>query len=235
MKNGMGCGVLAVIAVAVLASCGGRDGAEEPAAGAAATETHAGQNNVEYVCPPCGCQQDNESHDTPGPCTVCGMAMVDKAGVLSVDAIPQFRRVNDSVWTSGQPTLDQFVKLKAAGVATVINLRVPSEHSGEIEGALVRELGMKYINIPVDLNNPKATDVTEFLTVTDRELSKGLVLIHCTAAIRVGSFWMIRRILRDGWETAAALEEANNIGLQNHRTWLAFAKRMIDESDRGAQ
>ncbi len=34
------------------------------------------------------------------------------------------------------------------------------------------------------------------------------MFIHCTAAIRVGAFWMIRRVLRDGWKVEDAEEEA---------------------------
>jgi hypothetical protein len=39
------------------------------------------------------------------------------------------------------------------------------------------------------------------------------MFIHCTAAIRVGAFWMIRRVLRDNFTPDAALEEARKIGL----------------------
>ncbi len=39
------------------------------------------------------------------------------------------------------------------------------------------------------------------------------MFIHCTAAIRVGAFWMIRRVLRDGFTQEAALEEARKVGL----------------------
>jgi hypothetical protein len=40
------------------------------------------------------------------------------------------------------------------------------------------------------------------------------MFIHCTAAIRVGAFWMIRRVLRDGMTYDAALEEAKKVGLR---------------------
>jgi hypothetical protein len=55
------------------------------------------------------------------------------------------------------------------------------------------------------------------------------VFIHCTAAIRVGAFWMIRRVLRDGWEFEKALEEANQIGLRNNAGLTAFAKEYIEK------
>ena len=41
------------------------------------------------------------------------------------------------------------------------------------------------------------------------------MFIHCTAAIRVGAFWAIRRALRDGLTPDAALEEGRKVGLVN--------------------
>ena len=45
-------------------------------------------------------------------------------------------------------------------------------------------------------------------------------------ANRVGAFWMIRRVIRDGWTLENAEEEARKIGLRNE-TLLAFAKDYI--------
>mgnify|MGYP006198122651 CR=1 FL=1 len=55
-----------------------------------------------------------------------------------------------------------------------------------------------------------ATDaqVDEFLTLTDDPANRP-IFIHCTAAIRVGAFWLIRRVVRDGYTWDAALAEAD--------------------------
>ena len=37
----------------------------------------------EYVCPPCGCDKDNEVFDKPGACPTCGMALVEKGSAVS--------------------------------------------------------------------------------------------------------------------------------------------------------
>ena len=39
------------------------------------------------------------------------------------------------------------------------------------------------------------------------------MFIHCTAAIRVGAFWLLRRVARDGWAWDKALDEARKVGL----------------------
>ncbi len=184
------------------------------------------QSPVEYTCPPCGCRGDDATHNSPGNCPNCGMEMIDKSTTLTISGIPNFSKPNDSVWTGGQPTLAQLEKLKEAGVRTVINLRMPEEHDGHLEMARVKELGMRYVNIPVDYSRPDTADVTAFLRATDTTLNKGRVFIHCTAAIRVGAFWMIRRIVRDGVEAAQAREEARTIGLGNQQSWVDFATKM---------
>jgi hypothetical protein len=53
------------------------------------------------------------------------------------------------------------------------------------------------------------------------------MFIHCTAAIRVGTFWMIRRVLRDGMSEDAALEEAKKVGLANAPHLEEFARKYI--------
>jgi hypothetical protein len=53
------------------------------------------------------------------------------------------------------------------------------------------------------------------------------MFMHCTAAIRVGAFWMIRRAVRDGLSVEAALEEGRNVGLVNAPHLEEFAKQYI--------
>ena len=53
------------------------------------------------------------------------------------------------------------------------------------------------------------------------------VFIHCTAAIRVGAYWMIRRVLRDGMTYDAALEEARKIGFRDAPHLEQFARSYI--------
>lgn len=188
------------------------------------------QEKKQYVCPPCGCSNDGTAHDAPGNCPACNMVLIEKTAAMSeLTGIPNFRKLNEQVWTGGQPWLEHFSKLKEGGIKVVINLRAPTEHQAAKEEARVKELGMTYFNIPVDFQAPDELDVDDFLKLTDEQLKNGPVFIHCTAAIRVGAFWMIRRVLRDGWEFEKALEEANQIGLRNNANLTAFAREYIDK------
>ena len=141
-------------------------------------------------------------------------------------AIFNFTRVSDQYCTGGQPKLEALEKLKAEGVKAIINLRQPSEHRAGDEEAKAKELGLKYFNIPVVYRDPKEEQATEFLKITDDPANRP-IFIHCTAAIRVGAFWMIRRVLRDGWTVEAAEEEAKKIGLREAPHMTEFAKNYI--------
>jgi uncharacterized protein (TIGR01244 family) len=160
------------------------------------------------------------------------MALVDKTSINEAAAIPNFLKLSSQVWTGGQPTLDQLSKLKQEGAKAVINLRPPSENNDEgvREAARLKELGLPYFNIPVVYTQPLSKDADTFLKITDEQLKNGPVFIHCAAAIRVGAFWMIRRVLRDGWNIERALEEAHKIGLSSQRHLIAFANEYIDKN-----
>jgi uncharacterized protein (TIGR01244 family) len=145
-----------------------------------------------------------------------------------VPPIRNFLQVNEQFCTGGQPRIEHLAKLKADGVKVVINLRQPSEHRAPEEEAEAKKLGLRYINIPVVYGEPKDEQVDEFLKITDDPENRP-AFIHCTAAIRVGAFWMIRRVLRDGWSVEKAEEEAKKVGLVNAPHLVSFAKNYIEK------
>src|SRR5262245_21260051 len=63
----------------------------------------------------------------------------------------KFVSVGDDMFIAGQPTEKALRELKGKGVTTVVNLRMPEEMSrvGFDEAALVKELGIKYVYIPM--------------------------------------------------------------------------------------
>src|SRR6266478_6572663 len=159
-----------------------------------------------------------------------GLALGQKEGQKEApqesSPIRNFLRVNDQFCTGGQPRVDQLAKLKADGVKTIINLRPPGEHRAAEEEAMAKELGLRYFNIPVVFADPKDEQATEFLKITDDPENRP-AFIHCAGAIRVGAFWMIRRVLRDGWTMEAAEEEAKKIGLREAPHLTEFARNYI--------
>lgn len=167
--------------------------------------------------------------------TLITLILILTTGAVAVNALQQeetpirnFLRINDQFCTGGQPRLEHLEKLKAEGVKAIINLRQPSEHRAEEEEAKAKELGLRYFNIPVVYRDPKEEQATEFLKITDDPANRP-VFIHCTAAIRVGAFWLIRRVLRDGWTFEEAEKEAEKVGLRESPHLKEFAKQYIEK------
>jgi uncharacterized protein (TIGR01244 family) len=136
------------------------------------------------------------------------------AAQAELPPIRNFLQVNPQFCTGGQPRIENFAKLKGDGVKAVLNLRQPTEHRADEEKAVVEQLGMKYFNIPVEYMKPTDANVEEFLRITDDPANRPM-FIHCTAAIRVGAFWAIRRAERDGLSVDAAIEDGKKVGLTN--------------------
>ena len=145
-----------------------------------------------------------------------------------VPPIRNFVKLNRDFCTGAQPRLEHLEKLKADGVKSILNLRPASEHRAAEEEAKVKELGMKYFNIPVVFGEPKEEQVADFFKITD-ERQNFPIFIHCAAGIRVGAFWLIRRVLRDGWTMEAAEKEADQIGLRESPHWKEFALKYIEQ------
>ena len=140
--------------------------------------------------------------------------------------IGKFLQVTPQFCTGAQPRVEHFAKLKADGIKAVLNLRQPSEHRAEEEQATVEKLGMKYFNIPVVYREPTDAQADEFLRLTDDPANRPM-FIHCTAAIRVGAFWAIRRVMRDKMTIDAALEEGKKVGLTNAPHLEEFVQKYV--------
>ena len=145
--------------------------------------------------------------------------------------IRNFLQVTPEFCTGGQPRPQHYAELKNRGVKAVLNLRTPGEHRAEEEKAAVEAAGLKYFNIPVNYREPSEADVDTFLKLTDDEANRPM-FIHCTAAIRVGAFWLIRRVLRDGMTWDAALAEAKKVGMTNAPHLEEFARAYLAKHGR---
>ena len=73
------------------------------------------------------------------------------------ETIYNWRRLDNRITTSGQPTEEQLAHIQALGVRHVVNLALHThEKALPDEAASVSRLGMEYIHIPVDFQNPNS-------------------------------------------------------------------------------
>lgn len=83
-----------------------------------------------------------------------------------MNSILNYIKINENISTAGQPSVEQFVKIKDKNFDVVINLALSSATNAlENEDKVVSELGMTYIHLPVDFEEPKLSDLNLFLRI----------------------------------------------------------------------
>ena len=118
--------------------------------------------------------------------------------------IPNWKRLDAEITTSGQPSEAELGEIAALGVRRVINLGLHShERALPDEAASVAASGMTYTHIPVAFDAPRDADFARFCAVL-AALDGAPVHVHCILNLRVSAFFY--RYRRDvlGWEDAAA-------------------------------
>ena len=139
---------------------------------------------------------------------------------------------NEKLSSSGMPKPEQLKSVAEAGVQIVINLAT-SKSEGAIpnEGELVKNLGMEYIHIPVDWNNPTKQNLDDFMRAMDDHQDEH-VLVHCQANFRASAFVSLHRILRQGWQTDDALEVMHKIWHEEENPiWNMFIEDMLNSQE----
>jgi uncharacterized protein (TIGR01244 family) len=145
---------------------------------------------------------------------------------VPMDTAGRFRatidQVGADVFIGGQPTERGLREMKARGVTTIVNLRTPEEMRRSVkfdEPALVSQLGMKYVYLPVrgDADYPYApATVTKFAEAL--KSADGKVLLHCTIGWRASHLWAAYLIAERGIPVDEALGNARAINLMDtHR------------------
>lgn len=127
--------------------------------------------------------------------------------------IAAFLPLGERIGTAGQPTAAQFALVADAGFTSVINL-AKSDSPGALadEPALVRDLGLEYVHIPVDFGAPQPSDLAQFFEALDRRAERK-VFVHCIANKRVAAFMFLYRVLKLG-------HPIHDAELALHRIWM---------------
>jgi protein tyrosine phosphatase (PTP) superfamily phosphohydrolase (DUF442 family) len=100
-----------------------------------------------------------------------------------------WRRLNDRITLSGQPTETQLSEIRDLGVSTIINLG-PHSNKGALpdEAGTVARLGMRYVYIPVDFENPTVADFSAFCAALEA-VEGQMIHVHCIYNARVTAFF----------------------------------------------
>jgi uncharacterized protein (TIGR01244 family) len=132
----------------------------------------------------------------------------------------KFASVGDDMFIGGQPTEKALRELRAKGVTTLVNLRMPEEMArvGFDEAALAKELGIKYVYIPMrgTPENPYGPKQLDTFAATMAS-AEGKVLLHCTIAWRASHLWAAYLIRERKIPVTPALAHARLINLMDDR------------------
>jgi len=119
------------------------------------------------------------------------------------------------VYFGGQPTPDGLRTARERGIKVVVNLR----SAGEVaalefdEPALVAQLGMRYVSIPVTSATFGPSHADRLKTVLSE--TPGPVLIHCASSNRVGAVWALYLYRHRDVPLADAIEHGRSAGLSS--------------------
>ena len=104
------------------------------------------------------------------------------------ETIYNWRRLDGRITTSGQPTEAQLADIHGLGVRHIVNLGLHThEKALPDEVGSVSRLGMAYIHIPVEFQNPTDQDFEQFCSAM-ADLKDVPVHVHCIANYRVSAF-----------------------------------------------
>jgi len=141
-----------------------------------------------------------------------------------------FRQIDGSLLTAGQPNEAQLADAARQGVKVVINLALHDDprYSLADEAGCVRGLGMDYVHIPVQFNAPTEDNLRSFITAMDAHKGEK-ILVHCAANYRVTAFVGLYRVLCEGWAADKAFEPMRSVWKPD-AVWKQFIANMLQRT-----
>jgi protein tyrosine phosphatase (PTP) superfamily phosphohydrolase (DUF442 family) len=159
---------------------------------------------------------------------LCGA--VASASSAELAEIRNYIEYSSSFASAGQPSLEQLGAVKAAGFERVVYIAF-SNSRGAIadEDAVVKELGMDYVQVPVIWDAPTKSDFYAFAGAMQREPGRK-TLLHCQANFRASAFSMLYRVLYENVSVAEAKADMNTIWQPND-TWKNLIFAVLEDND----
>lgn len=146
--------------------------------------------------------------------------------------IPNARVTTTGLLIGGQPTREHFLAIRDAGYRTVVTLRPEAERGDEDEPALVEQLGMKLVSIPV----PGAAGLT---ASNARALGKALnapdalpAVVHCSTGQRVSALLGLKAFVVDRMSAGASIDLAKSLGMRKFEAALRERIAQICKADK---
>lgn len=134
----------------------------------------------------------------------------------TVPGVTNFAKLESTIACGGATTPAGVAEIQKLGYKTIINLRQANEAGADVdaEAAAAKAAGVNYFHIPVNGSAPDPSSADQFLTAVGAPANQP-VFVHCASGNRAAAYWMIKRLVVDGWDADRAGTEAAALGLTN--------------------
>jgi len=168
------------------------------------------------------CAQPQAQVQTPPPGQPAWAEQVSKAANLY--------RVDDKLYRSEQPVVEDVALLQSLNVKSVVNLRY-FNRSGDRK--VLADRGIALFNRPLLTWRITPQQVAETLYLIEQQQAEGPVLIHCYhGADRTGLIAGMYRIIYQGWTVEQAKNEMRHGPYGFHSVWRNIEDLFTEENVR---
>ena len=155
---------------------------------------------------------------------------ISSTAFADLDDISNYREYSGTFSSAGQPTRGQLQDAWVAGFERVIYLAFSDhETSLENEDRIAKELGMEYVNIPVNWGSPTSSDFNLFAGVMQSDPGKK-TLLHCQVNFRASSFSFLYRVIYENVSVAEAKVDMNSVWTPN-AVWTTLILDVLKQHD----
>lgn len=156
------------------------------------------------------------------------LASVPLASADELSDISNYRQYSELFSSSGQPTALQLEEIEQQGFERVIYLAFTDNDTAiDDEDRVVKQMGMDYVHIPVDWENPTLADFKTFADVMGNE-NTVKTLLHCQVNFRASSFSFLYRVAVQGVPLLDAKNDLDGVWAPNE-TWFRFIRTVLND------
>ena len=149
------------------------------------------------------------------------------ATAAGVGDISNYRQYSPQFSSSGQPTASQLEAVSDEEFKRVIYLAFSDNHTAiDNEDRVVKKLGMDYVHIPVDFDQPTLEDFEYFSAIMNRE-ENIRTLLHCQINLRASTFSFLYRVIYADVPMVQAKEDLDAIW-QPDKVWYRFIVDVLE-------
>lgn len=160
--------------------------------------------------------------------TIALLTLMASAHLFADDLsdIPNYREYSPHFSSSGQPSASHLKVVADAGFKRVVYLAFSDNSTAiETEDRVVKKLGMDYVHIPVDFENPSLEDFEDFAAVMNRDQQER-TLVHCQINLRASTFSFLYRVIYADVPMAGAKQDLDAIWVPDE-VWYKFIVEVL--------